>query len=140
MLEERSAGVVVFHTQDGVTRYLLLRNDRSKYDLPKGNIETGESELNAAVREAREETGLLDIRLVNGFAEKITYFYLRPGGARVHKSVQYYLGHTDNVDVKISDEHKDFVWVTLDETMKMTAYENIKILLCEADAFRLRKQ
>lgn len=136
MLEERSAGVVVFHTQDGVTRYLLLRNDKSKYDFPKGNIEIGESELNAAVREAREETGLPDIKLVDGFVEKITYFYLRPGGAKVHKSVQYYLGYTDSVDVKISNEHRDFVWMTLEEAMKATVYENIKILLRKADAFR----
>lgn len=136
MLEERSAGVVVFHTQDGVTRYLLLRNDKSKYDFPKGNIEIGESELNAAVREAREETGLPDIKLVDGFAEKITYFYLRPGGAKVHKFVQYYLGYTDSVNVKISNEHRDFVWMTLEEAMKATIYENIKILLRKADVFR----
>jgi 8-oxo-dGTP pyrophosphatase MutT (NUDIX family) len=136
LLEERSAGVVVFHTQDGVTKYLLLRNDKAKYDFPKGNIETGESELNAAVREAKEETGLPDIRLVDGFAEKITYFYLRPGGAKVHKSVQYYLGYTESVDVRISDEHQGFVWVTLEEAMEVTTYENIKMLLKKADLFR----
>jgi bis(5'-nucleosidyl)-tetraphosphatase len=136
MLEERSAGVVVFHTQDGITKYLLLKNDKSKYDFPKGNIEAGESELNAAIREAREETGLPDIRLVDGFVEKITYFYLRPGGARVRKSVQYYLGYTDSIDVRISDEHQGFVWVTLEEAMKVTTYENIKILLHKADVFR----
>jgi bis(5'-nucleosidyl)-tetraphosphatase len=136
LLEERSAGVIVFHTQDGVTRYLLLRNDKGKYDFPKGNIEAGESELNAAVREAREETGLLDIRLIDGFVEKIAYFYLRPGGAKVHKSVQYYLGFTESVDVRISDEHKGFVWVTLDEAMKVTVYEDIKMLLQKADEFR----
>ncbi len=114
----------------------MLRNDKSKYDFPKGNIEIGESELNAAVREAREETGLPDIKLVDGFAEKITYFYLRPGGAKVHKSVRYYLGYTDSVNVKISNEHRDFVWMTLEEAMRATIYENIKILLRKADAFR----
>ena len=128
--------MVVFHTKDGITKYLLLKNDKSKYDFPKGNIEAGESELNAAVREAREETGLLDIRLVDGFAEKITYFYLRPGGVKVHKSVQYYLGYTNSMDVKISDEHRGFVWATLDEAMKVTTYENIRLLLRKADVFR----
>jgi bis(5'-nucleosidyl)-tetraphosphatase len=136
LLEERSAGVVVFHTQDGVTKYLLLKNDKSKYDFPKGNIEAGESELNAAIREAKEETGLPGIRLVDGFAERISYFYLRPGGAEVHKLVQYYLGYTDSIDVRISDEHKGFVWVTLGEAMKVTTYENIKTLLRKADSFR----
>lgn len=136
MLEERSAGVVVFHSDNGVTKYLLLKNDKSKYDLPKGNIESGESELKAAVREAREETGLTDIRLMGGFSDTVTYFYLRPGGIKVHKSVQYYLGHTDSVDVKISDEHRGFVWVTLEEALKITTYENVRTLLNKADVFR----
>jgi 8-oxo-dGTP pyrophosphatase MutT (NUDIX family) len=136
MLEERSAGVVVFHTDDGVTKYLLLKNDKSKYDLPKGNIEPGESELKAAVREAKEETGLTDIKLVDGFSDKVIYFYLRPGGIKVHKSVQYYLGYTSNIDVRISDEHKGFSWVTLEEALKLTTYENVRVLLNKADMFR----
>ncbi len=136
MLEERSAGVIVFHSEDGVTKYLLLKNDKSKFDLPTGNIEKGESELNAATREAREETGLVDIHLVDGFSEKITYFYLRPGGVRVHKSVQYYLGCTHSLDVKISDEHTGFLWATLSEALKTTAYDNVRMLLKKADDFR----
>ncbi len=135
MLEERSAGVVVFHRANGETKYLLLRNDRAKYDLPKGNIEVGESELNAAVREAREETGLPEIKLVDGFTQRIVYYYLRPGGVRVHKSVQYYLGESSSADVRISHEHKGFVWVTLDEALKVTTYDNVKSLLMEADLF-----
>ncbi|HVP22701.1 MAG TPA: NUDIX domain-containing protein [Conexivisphaerales archaeon] len=136
MLEEHSAGIVVFHSEDGVTKYLLLKNDKSKYDLPKGNIESGESELNAAVREAREETGLPDIRLVDGFSERITYFYLRPGGVKVHKSVRYYLGETSRLDVTVSEEHKGFVWATLDEALTITSYDNVKLLLSRADKFR----
>ena len=128
--------MVVFHSEDGVTKYLLLKNDKSKFDLPKGNIEKGESELNAAVREAREETGLVDIQLVDGFSEKITYFYLRPGGVRVHKSVQYYLGRTHSLDVKISHEHTGFLWATLPEALKATTYDNVRILLNKADEFR----
>jgi bis(5'-nucleosidyl)-tetraphosphatase len=135
LLEERSAGVVVFYSKDGVTKYLLLKNDKSKYDLPKGNIERGESELNAAVREAREETGLQDIKLVDDFSEKIAYFYLRPGGVKVHKTVQYYLGRTGSLDVQISSEHIGFVWVTLAEALKSTTYENVKTLLSKVDRF-----
>ena len=140
MLEERSAGVVVFHSENGVIRYLLLKNGRSKYDLPKGNIEVGESELSAAVREAREETGLGDIGLVDGFSERITYFYLRPGGIRVHKSVRYYFGMTNDKDVKISDEHTAFAWLTLEEILKTNVYDNTKGLLSKADSYRLKKK
>jgi bis(5'-nucleosidyl)-tetraphosphatase len=140
LLEERSAGVVVYHPENGSARYLLLRNDKSKYDLPKGNIERGESELNAAVREAKEETGLRNIQLVEGFSEKITYFYLRPGGMKVHKSVQYYLGSTDDTRVIVSSEHTGFKWLTLDEALKTATYDTLRELLVKADVYRRSSQ
>lgn len=53
----KAAGGIV---EDGLGRRLLMvRNDRS--DLPKGKVESGETLLQAALRETNEETGLVDI-------------------------------------------------------------------------------
>jgi 8-oxo-dGTP diphosphatase len=51
------AGAVVF---DGEGRVLLVREDygRRRWSLPGGRVERGELPHEAAVREAREETGL----------------------------------------------------------------------------------
>src|SRR5260370_8153962 len=53
----RSAGAVVFRRTERGPRLLLLRAYRN-WDFPKGTIEPGESELDAAKRETLEETGL----------------------------------------------------------------------------------
>ncbi|MEX0607776.1 MAG: NUDIX domain-containing protein, partial [Halofilum sp. (in: g-proteobacteria)] len=57
---ERSAGVVIVRFVEREPRYLLLRAYRY-WDFPKGRIEPGEDPLDAARREAFEETGLSEL-------------------------------------------------------------------------------
>lgn len=54
----RSAGVVVARQERGAWRYLVLRAFRY-WDFPKGLVEANEDPRAAAVREVREETGLV---------------------------------------------------------------------------------
>jgi len=55
-----SAGVIVVRKQAGNWQYLFLRAFRN-WDFPKGEMEPGESFLEAAVRETREETGITEL-------------------------------------------------------------------------------
>ena len=57
---KRAAGVVVVRETGDGARFLLLRAYRN-WDLPKGRLEAGETALEGAVREVREETGLADL-------------------------------------------------------------------------------
>ncbi|HVE84342.1 MAG TPA: NUDIX domain-containing protein [Myxococcales bacterium] len=53
------AGGVVFRVQGGRVEYLAVRSsDDTRWVLPKGHIEDGESEEEAAIREVREESGV----------------------------------------------------------------------------------
>jgi 8-oxo-dGTP pyrophosphatase MutT (NUDIX family) len=57
--EERSAGVVIVQKHENDTLFLALVKENGKYDITKGIIETGEDELTCAVREAKEESGII---------------------------------------------------------------------------------
>jgi 8-oxo-dGTP pyrophosphatase MutT (NUDIX family) len=56
----RAAGAVVFRRSNRGIHLLVLRAYKN-WDFPKGLVEPGESELDAARREVTEETGLADL-------------------------------------------------------------------------------
>ena len=55
MIEERSAGAVIFNENDGLTNFLLLNYPEGHWDFPKGNIEKGELPIDTVRREISEE-------------------------------------------------------------------------------------
>jgi bis(5'-nucleosidyl)-tetraphosphatase len=132
-MEERSAGAILFNQNGGSRRYLLLMN-AGRWDFPKGNIEKGESDEQTVFREVREETGLSEIVLIDGFRRVIEYFYRR-GSAAIHKRVVFLLASTEADAVKISSEHQDFGWFTYRDALVRTTHDNSKKLLVEAESF-----
>jgi len=118
-------------------RYLLLHYHYKTYfwDFPKGNIEKGESEEETARREVKEETGLEDLKFIEGFKEKISYFYRREGEI-VSKEVLYFLAKSEEERVILSKEHIGSEWVDY-ETAKSRLKENSKKVLEKANKFLL---
>lgn len=136
-LEERSAGAVVFRRDGGTRKYLLLKYPAGHWDLPKGNIESGEKPIETMLREVREETGIVDLVVMPGFMKKIEYFYRREG-KKVHKTVVFFLAETASEKVTISFEHQDFGWFGYPEAVKTVTYPNAKRLIEEGDAYAAR--
>ena len=135
MADERSAGAVIFY-KEGASEpeYLLLHYTAGHWDFPKGNIEAGESEKQAAVREIREETGITDVEFVDGFRMTITYRY-RHGRRLVEKEVVLFLGQTHTKQVTISHEHIGFAWRSFQDAMEQLTYTNAKNMLSDAKGF-----
>lgn len=122
---------MVFRRDSGSLKFLLLKYPAGHWDLPKGNIEQGEAPLETMLREVKEETGLVDLLVVPGFRRKIEYFYWRDG-AKVHKTVIFFLAETFVDKVTISFEHKDYGWFGLREATERATYPNAKKLIRDA--------
>jgi 8-oxo-dGTP pyrophosphatase MutT (NUDIX family) len=88
MAEKRysAAGGIVIHAG----RMLVLdRPTRKEVRLPKGHVETGESTLEAALRETAEESGYADLAVVADLGSQVVEFALR--GDHVTRTEHYYL-------------------------------------------------
>ena len=131
MFDERSAGIILYREDSGKKIFLLLHYPSGHWDFIKGRIEKDESPKQAALREAREETGITEIEFLEGFEEKIQYTYQYNGKA-VKKEVVFFLAKTGTSDVKISHEHLDYVWLAFDDALQKTTYQNAKNLLMKS--------
>jgi 8-oxo-dGTP pyrophosphatase MutT (NUDIX family) len=136
---ERSCGTVVFRKEDGKIYYLLLHYESSHWDFAKGHVEKGEDERTTAKRELAEETGINDAKFVEGFKERIRYFY-KHDGETMSKEVVFFLVETKIKDVKISFEHKDFKWLPFDEAYKQVTFKNAKTVLKKANEFLTKRK
>ena len=133
-MEERSAGAVLFNDTGGIRKFLLLKYPAGHWDFPKGNMEKGESEGQTVLREVNEETGLDDVKLIDGFRRKIEYFYRRERKA-VHKEVVFLLAETKKEEVRLSFEHQAYGWYSLQEALKNVTYNNSRRTLLQAEKY-----
>src|SRR5918998_3056688 len=132
LIDERSAGAVVFYMEDNSEpEYLLLHYSAGHWDFPKGNIEAGENEEQAATREIQEETSITDVEFLDGFRMKIEYKY-RHRKKIVRKEVVLYLARASTRKVILSHEHIGFAWRKFDDATQQLTYLNAKNLLSAA--------
>ena len=130
MLREKSCGAVVFLKNTDV-KYLLLHYEAGHWDFVKGNVEPHESEKETVIRELREETGIADAQFIEGFREKIEYFYRRQG-ATIHKEVIFFLIETHTEKVELSYEHVGYTWLDYQSAMEKLTFKNAKASLQKA--------
>jgi len=144
---EKSAGAIIFRREGDQTLFLLLhyptrspRAKREHWDFSKGHIEKGEEDADTVKREVREETGLEDIKIINGFQERIKYYFTATPRRTIFKTVVFYLAETKTKDVKISEEHIGFKWLSYEEALKQLTFEKPKNVLKKAGDFLKQKR
>jgi bis(5'-nucleosidyl)-tetraphosphatase len=131
MIEETSAGIVLFRKEEGKNLFLLLHYPSGHWDFVKGKMEKGETIHETAIRETNEETGITDVKFLDNFEEWIEYDF-QYKGELVHKKVVFFLAETNTKDVEISHEHLNYTWVDYNTAMEKTTFDNAKTVLTRA--------
>ena len=134
MIEKKSAGAVIFNETLGERYYLLLLYDAGHWDFPKGGIEEGESEMDAVIREVREETGIADLKLIEGFRQTISYQFKSTEG-EINKTVVFYLGNTSTFKVTLSHEHRAYAWLKFEDALEQLTFDTARSVLKVAHRF-----
>ncbi|MEK7650123.1 MAG: NUDIX domain-containing protein [Patescibacteria group bacterium] len=135
---ERSAGAILFRRQGGRVWYVLLQYaTRNHWTFPRGRLEEGERPIDAARREIEEETGISRVKFIPGYKETIHFRYQWPpkteGAEQRLKFITFYLGEVFGRTIKISEEHKNFVWAPYEKAMKIIKHKNSRELLKKAN-------
>ena len=110
----------------------LDRRGRLRWSLPKGHVEAGETNEDAAVREVMEETGITGRVLAPlGTID----FWFVADGRRIHKTVHHFLmvalgGELCDDDIEVEQVE----WVPLEELAGRLAYDDERRLVEQVPA------
>jgi bis(5'-nucleosidyl)-tetraphosphatase len=111
MPEVKSCGFLIIHGNP-IREFLLMRHD-DRWDLPKGHVDEGETEMQCALRELEEETSITakDIEIVPNFRFTLQYpVYDKRRGGHCEKTLVVFLARLQR-DVKIAaTEHVGHDW------------------------------
>ena len=131
--QSRAAGIVLTHTAaEGEPAYLLLQNRRDGMPgFPKGHQDGPETDLETALRETREESGLTDLTVVPRFRAEIAY-RVKKGDDHRWKTVVYFRAHLRSGAVTLSDEHTAFEWIALPDALRRLSFDSLRDVLRRA--------
>ena len=134
--KEKSCGALVYRIKNGELELLLLKHRfGGHWSFPKGHVEEGETEVETALREVHEETGLT-IQLEDGFRQSVEY-YPRPN---IRKQVVYFHGYADDDRTRRQEEEiSEIRWVPLKSAHREVTFRNDKNLINHAKKFLRRK-
>jgi|TARA_B100001996_G_scaffold258684_1_gene201189 8-oxo-dGTP pyrophosphatase MutT (NUDIX family) len=111
---------------------LLLQYPQGHWSFPKGHVEKADSDHHStALRELTEETGISEVRIDESWGEKTEYTFVRRG-RETPKQVFWYLAETDEIDVHLSHEHTNYLWLQLDDAEDLITFKQEKELLRSA--------
>jgi len=132
VFNEKSCGAIVFSGFQDKYKILLINfvyGDLNMWGFPKGHVEAGETEIQTAEREIKEETGL-DVKISSNFRASTKF----PCQKDVISEVIYYAAKADEID--ISPQNKDdseivinSKWCKFDEAKNLLTFDCDKEIL-----------
>jgi dATP pyrophosphohydrolase len=109
--------LVIVHTDDGQVLQLLRREPADFWQSVTGSLNSGETPLKAALRELREETGLLgdaglaDGGVINRYPIHPAWRHKYAPDVRENTEYVFHLALPATCDISLSPEHMDSRWL-----------------------------
>ncbi len=129
MAKTLSCGAVIYRKVQGRVLFLILKHaNGNHWSLAKGHTESGESEIQTALREIDEETGLR-VKLRPGFREVIRY----SPSPNVEKTVVFFLAKAKSKKVRPQEsEILNTAWLELDDALRLITHKDTAEVLRRA--------
>ena len=129
----KSCGFIVYTRVNNKKFYLVIRSLNGDFGFPKGHTEPGESEIETAIRELKEETGI-EVKIIEGFRRQIEY-ELRNIPNTIKQSV-YFLGECTSDKILCQEsEVSEARFFSYEDAIKILTFEETKSILIDAEKF-----
>mgnify|MGYP006210087545 CR=1 FL=1 len=136
-------GIVVLNKNNKVFVAKRIDNPKNFWQMPQGGVDTGESYIDAAYRELKEETSIENVELIKEL-EGFTTYKLPPQllgiiwkgkfkGQQQKWFLMKFLGTDNEIDIKTKNpEFLEWKWINLENItdlvvdFKLHVYEDVK--------------
>ena len=117
---QHDAGILIYKAEGKKLSFLFLKRREGWLDITKGHIQNGENRIRAALREAKEESGLDVSGSIDPHFSYALYYSIKSNkGKGVGKELRVFIAEVnDGAKVKVSKEHAGYVWLSFDAAMK----------------------
>ena len=126
MIEEFSCGIVpLLQTEEGLRILLILHQKGKHWSFPKGHKDPGETDLETATRELKEETGLEIEKLIPDtfYTEQYTFYKFHE---QVRKTVCYYPAFVKGTLELQVEEILEAKWLSISEAIQHLTFNEAK--------------
>ena len=142
----KGVGVVLLNNNNQVFVAKRIDNPNDFWQMPQGGIDKNEDSFNAALRELKEETSIINVKLIKEIQEEITYNLPQNLLGIIWKGkfkgqtqkwyIMRFLGDDNEINLKTkSPEFLEWKWVNIENItdkvvdFKVHVYEKIKLEL-----------
>lgn len=136
MKKHFSAGGILLNHKNEI--FLIHQTERNEWTLPKGGILEGETKVEAANREIREETGYKNIEVVDKKPLFVhNYSFTHPvTKEKIEKTVTFFLfkllnNQSSNTEEMI-EEKLSGTWFSYKDALKKVSFEELKTVIKNA--------
>jgi len=123
-------GIIVLNNENKVFVAKRIDNPKNYWQMPQGGINKGEDFYSAALRELKEETSIISVKLVKEIEDSFTYILPdhligiiwkgRFKGQKQKWFIMRFIG--DEAEINIKTKHPEFLdwkWIDLEDLTKI---------------------
>ena len=140
----KGVGIILLNDKNKVFVAKRIDNPKNFWQMPQGGLDEGENYYEAALRELKEETSVVSVKLIQEIDKKLTYILPdhligiiwkgRFKGQTQKWFVMRFTGNESEININtIKPEFLDWKWVNLDDLpkiavkFKLEVYKSLKI-------------
>ena len=136
-------GIVVLNKENKIFVAKRIDNPKNFWQMPQGGVDKNENYYNAALRELKEETSIISVKLIKEIEKKYTYILPdrligiiwkgRFKGQKQKWFVMRFVGNESEININTKyPEFLDWKWVDFNDlpkiavNFKLNVYKNLK--------------